>query len=115
MSVASIIQPGQKIPPVVRKLVPPPRQGSAVQQPAQQHTGRQQHAAALKQPAAVSHHNAAANDRAVRAEMASMASEVQTKNKQLSKANAAVRQVAHVWPCYTGVQIQDNASSQRIL
>ena len=96
MHVAPVVKPGQKALPAVRKMVPPPRHCNAmpVQQSDPQHMKPQRvEAAAQKQPSHVVDQRAAAQNRAVRAEIASMASELQTKNAQLNKADAALRHV----------------------
>ena len=95
MQVARLVKPGQQA-PLVHKMVPPPRQGKATvaQQPLQQQVVLQnEQTAAQRQPAAVLEQRNSAHNRAIRAEMASMASELQTKKAQLGKADAALRHV----------------------
>ena len=95
MQVARVIKPGQQA-PLVHRMVPPPRQGKATmahQPPQQQVVLQNEQIAAQRQPAAVVEQRNSAHNRAVRAEMASMASELQTKKSQLGKADAALRQV----------------------
>ena len=94
MYVATVVKPGQKALPAVRKMVPPPRQGNAVpvQQSEPPQKQPQQVELAAHRPRVVDQ-KAAAQNRAMRAEIASMASELQTKNAQLSKADAAFRHV----------------------
>lgn len=87
MQVARFVKPGQRDPPI-HKLVPPPRQGKA----AAQQLVRTEKEAGQRHPAAGLEQRTSAHNRAVRAEMASMATELQTKKSQLGKADIALRQ-----------------------
>ena len=96
MYVATNVQPGRKS-STVRKLVPPPRgNGTAVQQlsPGLKQQPPQAAEVGLNgkpDAASVSQQQAAAHRRAAKAELASLATQLQTKNSQLSKADAAIR------------------------
>ena len=95
MQVARVVKPGEQA-PLLHRMVPPPRQGKAItahQPPQQQVVLQDEQTAARRQPAAVVEQRTSAHNRAVRAEMASMASELQTKKAQLGKVGAALRQV----------------------
>jgi len=89
MFVATTVKPGQKSSSAVRKMVPPPRQNGI---PAvQQHQSKQSVAPAMPEAASLAQQREAAHNRAVRAELASVTSQLQTKNSQLSRADAALR------------------------
>lgn len=96
MYVATNVRPGKKS-SVVRKMDSPPRgNGTAVQQPPfglkQQPTQAAEVGLKGKPDAAsVSQQQAAAHRRAAKAELASLATQLQTKSSQLSKADAAIR------------------------
>lgn len=92
MPVARVVKPGHHA-PLVHRMVSPPRQGKATMahQPPQQLVLQKEQTSAQRQPAAVVEQRNSAHNRAVRAEMASMASELQTKRAQLGKADAALR------------------------
>ena len=92
MPVARVVKPGHQA-PLVHRMVSPPRQGKATMahQPPQQLVLQKEQTSAQRQPAAVVEQRNSAHNRAVRAEMASMASELQTKRAQLGKADAALR------------------------
>lgn len=95
MQVARVVTPGQQV-PLAHRMVPRPRQGKAIvaHQPPQQGSVLQnEQGAAQRQPAEVMEQRNSAHDRAIRAEMASVASELQTKKAQLGKADAALRHV----------------------
>lgn len=87
MQVARFVKPGQRDPPV-HKMVPPPRQGRATAQ----QLIRTEQEAGRRHPVALVEQRTSAHNRAVRAEMASMATELQTKKSQLGKADIALRQ-----------------------
>ena len=96
MYVATSVQPGKKS-STVRKLVAPPRgSGTAVQHPPPGLKQQPTQAAGvglnrMPDAASVSQQQAAAQQRAAKAELASLATQLQTKNSQLNKADAAVR------------------------
>lgn len=95
MQVARVVTPGQQV-PLAHRMVPRPRQGKAIvaHQPPQQGSVLQNEQGAVqRQPAEVMEQRNSAHNRAIRAEMASVASELQTKKAQLGKADAALRQL----------------------
>lgn len=89
MYVATSVMPGQKVSPPVRMTVPPrPKHDSTSMQQAQQ----KQPAAPARAESAPLSQKAAADNRVVRAELAAVTSQLQSKSTQLSRADAAMRQ-----------------------
>ena len=88
MYVATSVMPGQKVSPPVRMMVPPrPKHDSASIQQAPQ----KQPAAPARSESALLSQKAAADNRVVRAELAAVTSQLQSKSTQLSRSDAAIR------------------------
>lgn len=84
MYVATTLKPGEESSSAMRMMVLPPRQkgAAAVQQAA---------SPAKAETTSETQQKAAADNRAIRAELASTASQLQTKKSQLKQADAAIR------------------------
>ncbi|KAL0029211.1 hypothetical protein WJX79_003564 [Trebouxia sp. C0005] len=98
MYIATTVKPGQKGSSAVRRMVPPPRgnDAAAVQKSVviKQHSKQtvEMEPSTQLEAASVTQQKAAAQNRAVRAELASLATQLKSKNSQLSKADTALRQ-----------------------
>lgn len=97
MYIATTVMPGQKGASAVRRMVPPPRgNGSAAMQKSlviKQHSKKtaEMEPSTQHEAASVTQQKAAAHNRAVRAELASLATQLKSKNSQLSKVDTALR------------------------
>lgn len=97
MYIAKTVKPGQKDASAVHRMVAPPRgSGAAAQQKSlviKQHSKQtaEIEPSTQHEAASVIQQNAAAQNRAVRAELASLATQLKSKNSQLSKVDTELR------------------------
>ena len=98
MYIATTVKPGQKGSSAVRRMVPPPRGNDAQKQVAIKQLSKQtveMESSAQHEGASVTQQKAAAQNRAVRAELASLTTQLKSKNSQLSKTDTALRSEFH--------------------
>ena len=98
MYIATSVKPGQKGSSAVRRMVPPPRGNGAQKRMAIEQLSKQtveMEPSAQYEAASVTQQKAAAQNRAVRAELASLTTQLKSKSSQLSKADNALRSESH--------------------
>ena len=98
MYIATTVKPGQECSSAVRRMVPHPRGIGAQKRTAIKQLSKQtveMEPSAQHEAASVTQQKAAAQNRAVRAELASLTTQLKSKNSQLSKVNTALRSESH--------------------
>jgi len=98
MYIATTVKPGQQGSSAVRRMVPPPRGNGAQKRMAIKQLSKQtaeMEPSTQHEAASVTQQKAAAQNRAVRAELASLTTQLKSKNSQLSKADTALRSESH--------------------
>ncbi len=98
MYIATTVKPGQEGSSAVRRMVPPPRGIGAQKRTAIKQLSKQtveMEPSAQHEAASVTQQKAAAQNRAVRAELASLTTQLKSKNSQLSKTDTALRSECH--------------------